>query len=422
MKRIALGGVALALVLTALGFSGGTKLPQEVRIDVEARNPWTHLRWNNGGDTFHFAVVSDRTGGHRARIFSQAVDQLNLLQPSFVVSVGDLIEGYSKDMDKVGGQWKEFQGYVHRLQMPFFYVPGNHDLSNATQVDEWKGRFGRRYYHFLYKDVLFLAVATDDVGEDKANGGVSREQIDYFLDVLKTNSKVRWTVVLLHKPIWAMEKAKSEGWLEVEQALAGRNYTVFAGHLHRFQKYVRNGMNYYQLATTGGDSKLRGMAYKEFDHITWVTMKAEGPTIAHLKLDGILPEDLKSTPTTEEGVVRYNRKPTVPVRGRVVFNGAPVPGAKVTFNTVEAATKKVGTVSDATVEEDGTFVMSTHEAWDGTPVGEYSVTIVLRQPLYDEKGQPGVNRLPGKYASVFTSGLKASIKSGTNDLQFELTP
>ena len=51
------------------------------------------LEANNAAETFSFAIVSDRTGGHRAQIFSQAVEQLNMLQPTFVLSVGDLIEG-----------------------------------------------------------------------------------------------------------------------------------------------------------------------------------------------------------------------------------------------------------------------------------------------------------------------------------------
>src|SRR5439155_21494528 len=66
------------------------------------------------------------------------------LQPAFVVSVGDLIEGYSKDPAVLAEQWKEFQGYVHKLQMPFFYVPGNHDVANAVEAKEWEARFGRR--------------------------------------------------------------------------------------------------------------------------------------------------------------------------------------------------------------------------------------------------------------------------------------
>ena len=29
-------------------------------------------------------------------------------------------------------QWKEFRGYVAELEMPFFYVPGNHDARSQT--------------------------------------------------------------------------------------------------------------------------------------------------------------------------------------------------------------------------------------------------------------------------------------------------
>ena len=399
--------------------SGGRRAGEEIQIDKGSRNPWTHLRWNNDPDTFNFAVVSDRTGGHRARVFSQAVDQLNLLQPSFVVSVGDLIEGYSKDKKVLSEQWKELQGYVNKLQMPFFYVPGNHDVANAVEVGEWSERFGRRYYHFIYRDVLFLAVCSDDKGEDSGYGAINREQIDYFANVLKANANVRWTVVLIHKPVWAMAKAKSEGWLAIEKSLEGRKYTVFAGHVHRFQKFVRNGMNYYQLATTGGGSKMRGLDYNEVDHITWVTMKLEGPMIAHLLLDGILPENMKPVSSSEEGVTVFNRKPVHPVKGSVVFDGTPIEGAKVVLHLVDPATEKVTATADGYTEADGHFVLSTYKAWDGAPAGEYIVTVAQRESFYDDR-KPAPGRLPSKYASARTSGLTATVKAGANDLNLQL--
>ncbi len=427
MKQIALSCCAVVLVLGAIAFSqSARKAGDEIQIDKEGRNPWTNLRWNNDADTFHFAVVSDRTGGHRARVFSQAVEQLNLLQPAFVVSVGDLIEGYTKDKQALNDQWKEFQGYVNKLQMPFFYVAGNHDLANAVEVNEWKERFGRRYYHFLYREVLFLAACTDDEGEDhgegKNAGAISKEQVAYFQNVLKRNPSVRWTVVMVHKPVWSMEKAKSEGWLEIEKSLEGRKYTVFAGHVHRFQKYVRNGMNYYQLATTGGGSKMRGLAYNEVDHISWITMKSDGPTVAHVLLDGVLPENMRPVVSAEEGMTVYNRKPVHPVKGLVLCDGTPVPGAKIVLNQLDAKDTKVSPIADGYTEGDGRFVLSTYKAWDGAPVGEYVVTVVHREKYYDDLGQPGVNRLPSRYASAKTSDLKASIKIGPNELTLELAP
>ena len=60
------------------------------------------------------------------------------MRPEFVVSVGDLIEGYTDDPAVLDREWDEFEGFVGRLQMPFFYVPGNHDMSNAVMAEEWQ--------------------------------------------------------------------------------------------------------------------------------------------------------------------------------------------------------------------------------------------------------------------------------------------
>jgi len=48
------------------------------------------------------------------------------------------------------------------------------------------------------------------------------------------------------------------------------------------------------LATTGGGSRMRGVDFGEFDHATWVTMTENGPKIANLLIDGILPEDINN--------------------------------------------------------------------------------------------------------------------------------
>src|SRR5262249_16784053 len=97
MKRLVLAIIALGAAVGAVALSGNQKRPGgELQVEVETRNPWTNLNLHDQADAFHFAVVSDRTGGHRARVFSMAVEQINLLQPAFVISVGDLIEGYTK--------------------------------------------------------------------------------------------------------------------------------------------------------------------------------------------------------------------------------------------------------------------------------------------------------------------------------------
>src|ERR671939_419838 len=111
MKRPLLGLGAALLLGVAAAFSG-PKAPGGVEFKLEKRTPVTPLRLNNDPADFQFAVVSDRTGGHRPKVFSRAVEQLNLLQPEFVVCVGDLIEGYTTDAGRLAREWREFQGYV----------------------------------------------------------------------------------------------------------------------------------------------------------------------------------------------------------------------------------------------------------------------------------------------------------------------
>src|SRR5437016_14585828 len=125
MRRLCAGLTGTALVLAAVLLSrpttpADTPSPQPtLRVKAEERNPWNHLRLNNDPSVFRFAIVTDRTGGARAGVFERAVEQLNWLQPEFVVSVGDLIQGGNTDLDKINKEWAKFNGFIKRLEVPF---------------------------------------------------------------------------------------------------------------------------------------------------------------------------------------------------------------------------------------------------------------------------------------------------------------
>lgn len=303
MQRLIASLAALSILGAIAAYSAGSapqtvaKVAAPVQIQVEPRNPWTNLNFNNQQRTFQFAVITDRTGGHRPGVFATAVKKLNLLQPEFVVSVGDLIEGYSEDRGQWALEWSEFQGKVQQLQMPFFYVAGNHDISNPAMGENWKRKFGRSFYEFRYNDVLFLALNSEDPPKEEPFR-FSPEQQQWVVEVLGRNQDARWTFVLMHKPAWTYpnDDHTKSGWAAIEQALGERPYTVFAGHKHNYARFVRNGRDYIMLATTGGASKLRGTSDGEFDHVAWVTMKETGPVIANIMLDGIVDKDIRTLP------------------------------------------------------------------------------------------------------------------------------
>ena len=111
------------------------------------------------------------------------------------------------------------------------------------------------------------------------------DQLEYFKAVLKEHPQVRWTFVLMHKPLWMREDSKGLG--PLEDALAGRNYTVINGHFHTFSYRKRKGMDYSILGTTGGSQNPSDSL--SFDHISLVRMDSI-PVVTHLKMDGILNE------------------------------------------------------------------------------------------------------------------------------------
>ena len=257
--------------------------------------PWTNQAFKNDPADFQFAVVSDRSGRMRPGVFRETVKKLNLLQPEFVICVGDLISGYTMERNILEWQYDEIDEILGGLEMRFFRVAGNHDITNPLMLAMYNERYGQPYYHFLYKDVLFLIVLTDDPPDpnNPRSGRISQAQADYMKKVMNENRDVRWTWVFMHKPLFTKKENSVAGWTEIENALSGRPHTVMAGHWHYYGKYRKHGQSYIRLATTGGGSKLRGLEEGEFDHIVWVTMTDEGPRVANLMLDGIHDEDVK---------------------------------------------------------------------------------------------------------------------------------
>ena len=279
--------------------------------------PVTHERFDAGDDKFTFAVFSDLTGGERDGIFEIAVQQLNLLRPEMIINVGDLIEG-DTDRQVVDRQWDSFDQRAERARAPVFYVGGNHDLLGKTLQEAWAERIGPTYYHFVYRDVLFLVLNTDDhsterlleiaelrrqaiaVGEtqgwdafaeteyaqlpENEAGQISDQQSVYFRKVIADHPDVRWTFLFMHKAPWLREDLQA--FTDIETALADRPYTLVHGHEHAYEYLERNGRDYIRLATTGG-IHLPEMG-RSMDQVVLVTVDNDGVDIANLLMSGIL--------------------------------------------------------------------------------------------------------------------------------------
>jgi len=279
--------------------------------------PWTDENFDSEQTRLMFAVFSDLTGGERENIFAVALEQLALLRPELIMSVGDLIEGGTTDREQIAREWQSFDARASQASAPLFRTGGNHDLSNLALREFWVDRFGVRYYHFVYKNVLFLILDTEDSTDERMQeiniahakalkkveaegwgifgqteyslmpeqrrGTIREEQAAYFRQVIAENPDVRWTFLFLHKAPWL--SGDEQNFASIEKALADRPYTVFHGHEHNYMHEKRLGRDYIQLGTTGGVQYVdKNMS---IDHVTLVTVSESGVDIANLRMSGI---------------------------------------------------------------------------------------------------------------------------------------
>ena len=115
-------------------------------------------------EKFTFAIIGDKTGGGERNwpIFDRAMDEVSHLHPDFAIIVGDLIQGGITDLKVMNEQWKEFLKHANRIQVPFFFLPGNHDISNKAMYYYWNANIGKTYYSFDYKGCHFIFLNTEE--------------------------------------------------------------------------------------------------------------------------------------------------------------------------------------------------------------------------------------------------------------------
>lgn len=319
MDRYTIKACKVLFILLCLSLIGCTRQQGAFIYSNNGKTePFTDIGFTKNQSSFRFAIISDLYGGERPGVIDVAIEQINLLRPDFVMSVGDLIDGGTEDRIQLHKEWDEFDEKINRLKAPFFYTGGNHDLTNTVMREVWKERLGPRYYHFIYQDALFLVLDSEDYEQDRMQeiflaraeaikildgdtpsvavhsdyykmperrtGRISPEQSEYFKKVLADNPNVKWTFLFMHKPVWMRQDA--EGLSQIESALTKRNYTVINGHFHTYAHESKNNRDYIMLGTTGGSQNDKSdMA---FDHFTVVTMTEEGPSLANIRLEGLL--------------------------------------------------------------------------------------------------------------------------------------
>jgi hypothetical protein len=323
-------GLLFVLLLCLVGCSetdgqeqGGKAVFSYDETAIPDAKPWTSADFRNDPHNFQFVVIGDRTGGANVEdTFGLAIDQLNLLQPEFVINVGDIIEGYSDQKEELNGEWDEVDAMLAKLDMPFFRTPGNHDIANETAQQVWRERYGTTRYSFVYQGTLFMVLDSEDpprvapegireslelyqrlqtedpekaqemlkefMTDEAVIAGLSKpvefseSQVAWVKETLAENADVRWIFITLHEPAW---ENPSESFEAIQAMLKGRDHTFIAGHLHYYDYDNIDGYEHITMGPAGASFHHDGPG--NVDHVMWVTMTEDGPQIGNIALKGV---------------------------------------------------------------------------------------------------------------------------------------
>lgn len=246
------------------------------------------------------AILPDRTTGRAWGIpyLHAAVEDLNIVRPDAVFTVGDMVQGYTRSTARWNSEVDEYLQAVGKLSPAFYPTAGNHDVisgsrktGDATFADRYRERFGPVWYS-VELDLATVLVLFSDEGLGDSKMAFSEKQLAWIASALESAAKRGQPIFLLmHRPMWRYNSAK---WNDLVQPLlekAGVD-AVIAGHFHALQRDADvGGVQYHIVGTCGGMIDQHPLA-GQLQHLTFVDCTSEGALrVWHQPVGLVLPED-----------------------------------------------------------------------------------------------------------------------------------
>jgi len=207
---------------------------------------------HQSGSAYTFAVCGDnRIVGINSGVMGRIIDSAKSRGAAFIVNTGDVTTSGTKD------ELVLYHDYTVSSGIPFFTVPGNHDVGKGGSSEAYEEVIGPPYYSFDYAGDHFVII---DNADDES--GIADAQMQWLAEDLEGNAGRPKQFIFAHIPVGSTalpsghvtgeggEAGLVSGKMMVSEAVKYPNVEgVFFGHIHAYLAYQLDGIDAY---VTGG--------------------------------------------------------------------------------------------------------------------------------------------------------------------------
>ena len=193
--------------------------------EVEPNSIWVISNFPKVVKLFAFGDVKTPTG---APYLYEAIREMNLVNPTFAVFLGDLVETPS-----ISSAWKLFLGSYLMSSVPTYVVSGNHEFEGVGISDIYQSIFGPLNYTIRIGDFQLVVLPTD-------SDGWIREKYIAWADEVLSKSNASFKILAFHHPLFspsikdngsAVFYVRNENEID-ELAASNAIYSSFRPHLN----------------------------------------------------------------------------------------------------------------------------------------------------------------------------------------------
>ncbi|MGO9260493.1 MAG: metallophosphoesterase family protein [Bryobacteraceae bacterium] len=205
-------------------------------------------------DSLRFAILGDRTGEAQPGVYEQVWKEVAAENPSFVVSVGDTIEGMEDASAEA--EWREVDRILEPFRrFPLYLAAGNHDVWSPASERLYRQYAARApHYSFDFGQAHFTIL------DNSRSDELSAQELAFLETDLKAHARQPLKMIVSHRPSWIVDVALRNPNFALHQLARryGVQYVV-AGHVHQLLHLELEGVTYVSMVSSGGHLRSSGI-------------------------------------------------------------------------------------------------------------------------------------------------------------------